>query len=513
MSARSLALGGPPVSLNGVARGFIIIGSVGFVLLFLLVFSAGGSSATGLAMMLGGLICYAAWRWPLGAAVALVVLLPLSRFLSVLAFSVNDSEMLLRGSQLWKDAVLLVLVARVTHDAFLNRKAPRVYGLDLLILAFIALTLLYVAYPGSESGSNLMNRMMGFRQDAFPLLAYFVGRGLQLRSPRHVRWLMLAFVPIGTVIAAVSALQWVAPDQSIAVFNFLGYSDFARSVLGGDFPLIETRELINAEVPRAGSLLLSGLSLSFYQLLVIPVAAAMFFFSRERSIQWAAGLFLLVTIATIGLTFTRTAGAVSMVVVALMALYAGSQIKLAWVLSGTAVLALVFAIGTGFGGDAFGELISPNGGSVRAHGEALDASIRLIQEAPLGHGLGTAGLVSQQADVVSGAAVTVFGTENWYLQLGVEMGLLSMILFVVVLLATISSTFLSSIKVQDVWLKILTVSVTGAGIGFAATGLFLQVWEATVVAILFWMFAGIAVRAPEIEREWTSLNGDDSRPT
>ena len=150
---------------------------------------------------------------------------------------------------------------------------------------------------------------------------------------------------------------------------------------------------------------------------------------------------------------------------------------------------------------------------MRAHGEALDASIRLIQEAPLGHGLGTAGLVSQQADVVSGAAVTVFGTENWYLQLGVEMGLLSMVLFVVVLLATISSTFLSSIKVQDVWLKILTVSVTGAGIGFAATGLFLQVWEATVVAILFWMFAGIAVRAPEIEREWTSLNGDDSRPT
>jgi hypothetical protein len=45
--------------------------------------------------------------------------------------------------------------------------------------------------------------------------------------------------------------------------------------------------------------------------------------------------------------------------------------------------------------------------------------------------------------------------------------------------------------------------VAGAGIGFAVTGAFLQVWEATVVAILFWMIAGIAVRAPEIEREWS----------
>ncbi len=57
-------------------------------------------------------------------------------------------------------------------------------------------------------------------------------------------------------------------------------------------------------------------------------------------------------------------------------------------------------------------------------------------------------------------------------------------------------------KVKDPWLRSLTLGVGGAAVGFMLVGAVLHVWEAPVIAAAFWLLVGIAVRAPELEKEW-----------
>ena len=130
-------------------------------------------------------LAWIAWRWPTQTAIALVVLVPMARLISFGVYIPTHSSTLLRGTQLWKDEVIIVLTARMVHGAFLRHALPRVHFLDVLIIGFMALTGLYIFYPGIISGSTYFVRALAFRQDALYLLVYFIGRGITLER-RHV---------------------------------------------------------------------------------------------------------------------------------------------------------------------------------------------------------------------------------------------------------------------------------------------------------------------------------------
>ena len=54
--------------------------------------------------------------------------------------------------------------------------------------------------------------------------------------------------------------------------------------------------------------------------------------------------------------------------------------------------------------------------------------------------------------------------------------------------------------VKDFWLRVITLAVAGGALGFIVLGNFLHAWENTILSIALWFFAGIAARAPELER-------------
>jgi hypothetical protein len=449
-----------------------------------------------LALVVALVLAWAIWCFPFPAAVALVVIAPINRFLLMMLYAGSNSVLLLRAGQLWKDLLILVLVGRLIHEAFARRRSPRLYLLDLLVGGFIALCVLYTAYPGTEGDLALTTRLIALRFDAFFLLAYFVGRGLNLTRSR-LRFLLLAAVPVCLVTAMVAYWQWLRPEQAARLFERLGYTEF-RMVIGATDPdLIRERLVAGTTIPRAASLAMGDLALAFYCVFIIPVAGAIFFSVKGGWRQFAAGAFVLAMIVTLLATNNRSGAIASAGILVLLALWTRSFVRLGVVLLTLTAIALAYVLRSGISADVIRLLLSFQEDSAAAHVDVIQNSLRLIRESPLGQGLGTAGPIS-----VRQQAGGAFVTESWYFQVALEVGIAGAILFILVLLVAIVNSQLSSLYVRDLWLRVVTLGAGGALIGYALVGAWLHVWEVTPVSMVVWLFAGIAVRAPALEREW-----------
>lgn len=440
------------------------------------------------------------WRMPQLATIFLVAFTPVNRFVIFVGFKFVSNVTLLHGVQLWKDAIIAVLLVRVIHEALLRRRGPRIYMLDLFIVMFLLLNLAYVAYPGTVEDSSLIGRLLGFRLDAYFLFAYFVGRGLTLKR-RHVRWIIMGIIPGSVLVALVAGWQWVFPGMANNLWNSLGYQAFVDAVHGSSDIPVRTRDLAGLSIPRSSSLLMGDLALAFYQLMLIPIAAGLVLVQRKTSgvLQLAALSFLLLMLATLAWSGARSAIVAAPISLALLVVCTKSWGKGVAASVGAIPLLIValLVLGQGSTGDWFSSLFSTGEGSASAHTDALERAVSVIRHEPLGQGLGTSHTVGYQLDVRES-----FATESWYLQLGTEIGIFGIFLYSIVILAATIAPLLAAAKVKDSWLRALALGAGGGGMGFLLVGLVLHVWEAPVIAAVFWLLVGIAVRAPQLEEEW-----------
>jgi hypothetical protein len=213
--------------------------------------------------------------------------------------------------------------------------------------------------------------------------------------------------------------------------------------------------------------------------------------------QFAAGAFVLAMIVTLLATNNRSGAIASAGILVLLAVWTRSFVRLGVVLLTLTAIALAYVLRSGISGDVIRLLLSFQEDSAAAHVDVIQNSLRLIRDSPLGQGLGTAGPIS-----VRQQAGGAFVTESWYFQVALEVGIAGAILFILVLLGAIVNSQLSSLYVRDLWLRVVTMGAGGALIGYALVGAWLHVWEVTPVSMVVWLFAGIAVRAPALEREW-----------
>jgi len=164
-----------------------------------------------------------AWRHPAWAAVALVALVPVNRFLILLVFHYGHSQSITTLSQLWKDLLILVLFARGI-DEIIVRRRPKLHYVDIMVIAFMAISLLYLLYPGNTGRVGFMDRLLGFRADSYFLLAYFVGRFVFFER-RHLRWLLLSLLPGTAIVAVIAGAQFAWPRWFNAFFEKPGFRD------------------------------------------------------------------------------------------------------------------------------------------------------------------------------------------------------------------------------------------------------------------------------------------------
>ena len=197
----------PPVRTHKGRRAILI--ALGALVLYGTVSSLGVVFAV-LALMTVGVIVV--WRHPGWTVVMLVALVPTNRFLILLVFHYGHSSALTSLAQLWKDILIAILTFRTLDDLILRRR-PKLHYVDVLIAALVALSLLYLIYPGPTGQIDFLDRVIGFRADTWFLFAYFVGRGLVLQR-RHVRALLTWLIP-GTVLVEVIAFARIRRPELV----------------------------------------------------------------------------------------------------------------------------------------------------------------------------------------------------------------------------------------------------------------------------------------------------------
>ncbi len=476
----------------------LLVGMLAAGAAFFLLFAVG---LLGMGLVLGALtvlllVALLIWAKPWWGLLLLVTLAPLHQFIMMLIYNYTESTLILRLAQMWKETVLLVLLLKSIDLAFRRGKPPRITLLDLLIISYATLTVIYIFVPSSVESTNLIAKIYGARTDMMFLLPVFLARGLRINR-RQVQILLGITIAVSLLIALVAAFQVAAPGLSNEVFDSLGYSKYVKLQRGlsDGIYAVRQREVSGLRLTRAASLLMGDLALAFYQLITVPIALALFLILPGIRTRVFGNLYVLSMIGTLAFTVTRSAIAGAIAACGIMVLWQRRVGLAALILLQIAVLLIGLAIAMDLTPARLSELFSLEESSSRAHFNALEGGWRLLKEDPWGRGLGTSGTIGQRFTPLGG-----FTPESWYFQIANEMGVGQALLFIAITILFGWTCFQRYTQLRDPWLRALSLGVGGGIIGFAIVGIVLHAWEALTPAMLFWFLGGIVLAAPDIEQ-------------
>jgi hypothetical protein len=396
----------------------------------------------------------------------------------------------LRGTALtvvaaWKDVLLLVALVLVVRE---RRRLPFDGRLtDWLALAFGALVVLYGLLPQSWLGGGATHKgvLYAARHDLLPVGAYFLGRGLHLTDRErsrlcHTVLATAAFVAcFGLIDVYAVPLSFWRPAAGW-FHDQLGLRYTGLSGLPENFVYNAGNGVV---FRRLTSTFLSPLATSY--LLVV----ALFFIPMRR--RWGPPLALLIFAALLW-THTRSALLALVVVLALRAIVRRRVRPLVWV-AVVAVIGLAFVKGYDHFGprthftaselkvqeriarehpQASNDATSASESSTGEHLASLRDGGRTVLHHPWGFGLGNAGVTAARTEV------TVEAGESTYTELGVETGILGMLVFVAWSLALLRATLRNRLWVGAAFAAVLFIGLQTDVIGVP--------W----IAVTVWAFAG-----------------------
>ena len=446
-------------------------------------------------LMVMGVAAVLTWRFPAWAAVALIALVPVNRFLILLVFHFGHSRSITTLTQLWKDLLIAVLFARAL-DEIIVRRRPKLHYVDVMVIAFMAISVLYLFYPGNTGRDNIMDRLLGFR------------RGQLL----HARLLRRPLHRVRETPRAVAAAVAVAGNRARR-------SDRRRPVRRTQLVQPSVRKAQLLSVHQRPRRIRRGRRDSQPRYLGCEPTA------RELAASRRPGTCVLLDprrrgrgsdpvecpVGTCSCRSVRCHGprdrvdrlhdhtqcrARAAVMLIVMTLFTRRPRRTGAVALALAMAAMVALVSGAVPLRAIDALSNPHEASIQAHGSAVSQGLQIVDQEPLGLGLGTVGTIGQRA--FGADAVT---TENWYLQIAAEMGLVPGLLFVALSVAVAVEAYRSFRRVRDLALMRVCLAVAGGSVGFLILGNMLHAWEVLVVSMAFWLLAGIAVGARETDAD------------
>jgi hypothetical protein len=389
-------------------------------------------------------ICAAAivvWRRPIVALYLFVVGLAAHNIVMSLLWGAGVRGASLELISAWKEILLAVAVASVVTACLRKRRLPfRPGSIDALALGFGAIVVVYAIVPQSALGGSAGHSAVAhaLRHDVIPVVAFLLGRavgvdGAQIRS---VCWTILgagaAVAGFGLIEEYTVGVGWWHRSGAVGYFHQqLGFDYHGPGDMPENFAFnAGNNRLFRRLISTFVSPLASG-----YMLVVALLVAPL----RRRAIPLAA-------LAFAGLVFTISRSALTGLVAGLLVLAIAH--RRLWPLA-----AAVVVIGVGIGFDraythvaprthflpseikaqeenakkhpgAKNQLFNFNEPSWRSHLDSLRHGLSTVVHHPQGYGLGNAGATAERFGVELKAG------ESNYTEIGVETGLLGMILFV-----------------------------------------------------------------------------------
>lgn len=391
---------------------------------------------------------------------------------------------------------------------------------DVIDLLVIGLLFLAVALGiGLHTPRGLF--ALGFRYDFVPLVAFLILRRVPWSDVFQKR-LLFVLIGVGSFLALFGIVSLLLPTR---FFVALGYADVHSLYVPGG-PLSPYQQIAESWVRRVQSTMSGPNQLGVWMLL--PLSVCFSFLASwvgdkgSRGLKGFKGivplsLFTPLILLVLFLTFSRAAwiGAFVMAMIVAARMFPPRLFKR--VLLGGGVLVLVAGIAAAvLFPSVFFRLSSSRGHLVRP----MEAAVKMLRN-PFGLGLGAAGpasnrvsepcvflrpqddpawaksqpnlcvfLGSTQVQPTSHACKCPFLPENWYLQVGVELGVLGFALFVSLVVLLLRRLGMENGKWKMNNFQ-LVAFLSFLGISIAA--LFLHAWEDAAVAYTGWILVAVAL--------------------
>lgn len=435
---------------------------------------------------------------------------------------------------IWKEVLLLFIVFLALVE--LPRRPRFIDLLDgLIVLGIIVAIAVSLGHTSTEDGAKQF--FLGFKYDFLPLVAFLILRRVSWSSS-FFDSAMRVVILIGGIVAVLGLLSLWVP---LPFFTAIGYSDL-HSMYRPGAPLAAFQFLEGTDIRRIQSVMSGPNQLGLWLLLPWSIALSRIFRKKIDNGQWtmdngrfqlsivncqflADFLYLLLISAALYLTYSRSAwiaaGAIlfafawiSMQRRSLPVPGLRARQGLEWLVYWFTSLLVCVGVGIVIAPQLFVRMQS-----LKGHFEKPLEAIQMIREHPFGLGLGSAGPASNRlrdtclffesgadtawAEGRTDICIFVGGeqklpagktcdcpllTENWYLQWGVEMGVIGLLISLLIPILVLWKWQMENGKLQiESVISDRSVPIMLAFFGISIAGLFLHSFEDSAVAYTAWI--------------------------
>lgn len=404
-----------------------------------------------------------------GGLVALVLIMPFHAFLSVsLGYVIGGQAYW----QAWKELILLLLSLAVAILIWKrpNWRIPLKHPLVWLIGIYAIYSLVLTVMARQE----LIPALYGIKTNLEFLLAFVLA---YIASTNHLKTLASKLILITSgIVAGFGLLQiTILPRDFLTRFGY-----------GPD--TVVPFQLVDPNIDAVRILATLGGPNQLGSFLILPLCLAIV--AMFKKFQWWQPLLLAALGTTLIHTYSRSAwiGAIAAASITLL-LCLPRRLKIAFIGGGAALmlaagLSLVWAIKVDHPIQYYVLHSSAEryhqAGSDSERTDAQEEGIQMFLSHPLGSGLGASGPASftENEPVI---------TENYYLQLAIEIGLLGLLLFIGICVALGLYLWQSRGMPES-------RALLGALVGISIINLVLHGWADSSTTLIYWIFAGIVAR-------------------
>jgi len=367
---------------------------------------------------------------------------------------------------------------------------PRLHLIDYAILAFLAYTLLYAILPIGEE--SFFNRLLALKSTSFFVIVYFTGRLIDIHEiyiSKYFNYIVLLTIAAGFVCAGE-----VIFNQHLQTIT--GFADYVYYFFNfepsGNFGLSWTFES-EGGYPRFASFFANPLEHASATLLALSVIIALFTRDDNRFKPSGMGwLALGASLLSIIFALSRAPFVSYFLVIYVYALVTKKKYI-------THVVHAIFGIGVIYVIYLFTRMSQNNTGFTEVIVNTIDFSnpssvghvlewvegLMAMVEKPLGLGLGTSGRVA-------GSLGDNVGGENQYIIIGVQAGVVALLLYL--------SVYIMLIKTSFKWLRVLKgkerkvcMAVFLMKVGFFIPLLTSEVESSSYISYVNWFLSGLLI--------------------
>lgn len=445
------------------------------------------------------------FRWWL--LLILIVVAPFHAFLITGLKSALPEGTFLTVISGWREIAVVIIGLLVFIELLEKKRFPKFDLLDWLIVIYAILAFAFLPFQNSA-----VQWLLGFRYDILPFLFLLI--------VRRANWEKVSWLVRAALISAAVVLVFGLLHATVLPQNFLenfGYDQYQGEYVAGT-PIAACQYLEHTQtVCRATSFFGGPTRYGTYLLLIIGLLLPFVIASSAKQSSFAilkkTGIYFLLALALLNifLTYSRSiwigtsiAALITFFILAARAKCSARSIGIGII----AILTAIFIAGTALlfsNIDLKTVLIRTS--STSAHAQLLKQGIQKLVAQPFGYGLGTVGPASVHkvapfGRINNGNRFEKFLPENWYLQIGLEMGLTGLVLFLGILFLLFKNLLMSARadtacypdpaeRWSNVSLSLLKTGLFFALLGIAIAGLFTHSFEETTTVLILFGFIGI----------------------